>query len=91
LREKYLGRVEAMRHNGPRRGALGCANLAHGSAACARHEKQAIRTGGAANLAIVTAYNDMLSAHQPYERFPRAAGVVLTRLKRASCGGAAAP
>ena len=69
-REKYLARVEAMRRSGPHRGALGCANLAHGFAACAGHEKQALRTGAAANLAIVTAYNDMLSAHQPYERFP---------------------
>jgi phosphogluconate dehydratase len=69
-REKYLGRVEAMRRSGPHRGALGCANLAHGFAACAGREKQALRTGAAANLAIVTAYNDMLSAHQPYERFP---------------------
>jgi phosphogluconate dehydratase len=69
-RQKYLGHVEAMRRSGPHRGALGCANLAHGFAACAGHEKQALRTGAAANLAIVTAYNDMLSAHQPYERFP---------------------
>ncbi|HUZ90730.1 MAG TPA: phosphogluconate dehydratase [Methylocella sp.] len=69
-REAYLGRVEAMHRNGPRRGALGCANLAHGFAACATHEKQYLRTGAVANLAIVTAYNDMLSAHQPYERFP---------------------
>ena len=69
-REAYLGRVEAMRSSGPRRGALGCANLAHGFAACAAPEKQDLRTGTVANLAIVTAYNDMLSAHQPYERFP---------------------
>jgi phosphogluconate dehydratase len=69
-REKYLGRVEAMRRSGPHRGALGCANFAHGFAACAEHEKRALRAGAAPNLAIVTAYNDMLSAHQPYERFP---------------------
>ena len=69
-REKYLGHIEAMRRSAPHRGALGCANLAHGLATCAGHEKQALRTGAAANLAIVTAYNDMLSAHQPYERFP---------------------
>ncbi len=69
-REAYLARVEAMRNNGPRRGALGCANLAHGFAACAAPEKVDLRTGTVANLAIVTAYNDMLSAHQPYERFP---------------------
>ncbi len=59
-----------MRNTGPRRGALGCANLAHGFAACAAHEKADLRTGTFANLAVVTAYNDMLSAHQPYERFP---------------------
>ena len=69
-REAYLSRVEAMRSSGPRRGALGCANLAHGFAACAADEKHHLRTGTVANLAIVTAYNDMLSAHQPYERFP---------------------
>jgi phosphogluconate dehydratase len=69
-RERYLARVEAMRKAGPRRRVLGCANLAHGFAACERHEKRAMRSGAAANLAIVTAYNDMLSAHQPYERFP---------------------
>ncbi|MCI0466165.1 MAG: phosphogluconate dehydratase [Beijerinckiaceae bacterium] len=69
-REKYLGRIEAMHRAGPRRGGLGCANLAHGFAACAGNEKQALRGTAAPNLAIVTAYNDMLSAHQPYERFP---------------------
>lgn len=69
-REAYLGRVEAMHNAGPRRGTLGCANLAHGFAACTAHDKQDLRTGAVANLAIVTAYNDMLSAHQPYEHFP---------------------
>ncbi|HUI19833.1 MAG TPA: phosphogluconate dehydratase [Methylocella sp.] len=69
-REAYLGRVEAMRKNGPRRIALGCANLAHGFAACAAKDKADLSKSAAANLAIVTAYNDMLSAHQPYERFP---------------------
>ncbi|HXW72187.1 MAG TPA: phosphogluconate dehydratase [Methylocella sp.] len=69
-REAYLARVAAMRAQGPRRGNLGCANLAHGFAACAPAEKQQLRANAAANLAIVTAYNDMLSAHQPYHRFP---------------------
>jgi phosphogluconate dehydratase len=69
-RTKYLARIEAMRGAGPRREWLGCANLAHGFAACAGHEKHALRGSGVANLAIVTAYNDMLSAHQPFERFP---------------------
>ncbi len=69
-REAYLSRMEAMRRQGPRRAALGCANLAHGFAACGVHDKQDLRADIVPNLAIVTAYNDMLSAHQPYEGFP---------------------
>jgi phosphogluconate dehydratase len=69
-RTAYLGRMEAMRRTGPRRGALGCANLAHGFAACGVHDKAELRADVVPNLAIVTAYNDMLSAHQPYETFP---------------------
>jgi phosphogluconate dehydratase len=69
-RTAYLARMEAMRRTGPRRGALGCANLAHGFAACGVHDKAELRADVVPNLGIVTAYNDMLSAHQPYERFP---------------------
>jgi phosphogluconate dehydratase len=69
-REAYLSRMAAMARNGPRRGALGCANLAHGFAACGVHDKQELRADIVPNLAIVTAYNDMLSAHQPYAAFP---------------------
>jgi phosphogluconate dehydratase len=69
-REAYLARMEAARREGPRRGALGCANLAHGFAGCAAEAKTHLRAGVVPNLAIVTAFNDMLSAHQPYERFP---------------------
>jgi phosphogluconate dehydratase len=69
-REAYLSRISAMQRKGPRRGALGCANLAHGFAACGVHDKQELRADIVPNLAIVTAYNDMLSAHQPYENFP---------------------
>ncbi|MBO0733449.1 MAG: phosphogluconate dehydratase [Methylocapsa sp.] len=83
-RAKYLARVEAMRKAGPRRSMLGCANLAHGFAACGGHEKRALRHSAVPNLAIVTAYNDMLSAHQPYERFP---GLIKDAARRA--GGVA--
>ncbi|MGB7654063.1 MAG: phosphogluconate dehydratase [Novosphingobium sp.] len=55
----------------PGRGALSCSNLAHGFAA-ALDDKAAIKGGRGPNLAIVTAYNDMLSAHQPYGRYPEA-------------------
>ena len=68
-RRRYLDRVEAAAEKTPARKKLGCANFAHGFAACGS-DKDALRQGDAPNLAIVTAYNDMLSAHQPYERFP---------------------
>ncbi len=67
-RRRYLDRIAAAADSGPRRQKLGCANQAHGFAACGSGDKAMLREGLGANLAIVTAYNDMLSAHQPYER-----------------------
>ncbi|MDE2156025.1 MAG: phosphogluconate dehydratase [Xanthomonadaceae bacterium] len=69
-RAAYLHRIDAVDRNGPQREHLSCGNLAHGFAACGSADKDALRNGRRANLAIVTAYNDMLSAHQPYERYP---------------------
>ena len=69
-RRRYLDQIEAAVSQGPTRKKLGCANFAHGFAACGPGDKQALRDGVAPNLAIVTAYNDMLSAHQPFERYP---------------------
>jgi phosphogluconate dehydratase len=69
-RQRYLDRIEKVREAGARRARLGCANLAHGFAACSASDKAMLREGTCTNLAIVTAYNDMLSAHQPFERFP---------------------
>lgn len=69
-RERYLERIAQARDGGPRRNRLSCGNLAHGFAACGAVDKQRLRDGMAPNLGIVTAYNDMLSAHQPYERYP---------------------
>lgn len=70
-RRRYLDLMEreAERHGG--REAMGCSNLAHGFAA-ALEDKEAIAISRGPNLAIVTAYNDMLSAHQPYGRYPEA-------------------
>ena len=68
-RSRYLDRIEAAATKGPTRKKLGCANFAHGFAGCGP-DKDALRDGDAPNLAIVTSYNDMLSAHQPYERYP---------------------
>ena len=69
-RAAYLKRIDAVDRSGPQRGHLSCGNLAHGFAACGSEDKEALRSGHRANLAIITAYNDMLSAHQPYERYP---------------------
>ena len=69
-RGRYLARIDAARSDGARRRRVSCGNLAHGFAACDPPDKAAMRAGQAPNLGIVTAYNDMLSAHQPYERYP---------------------
>ncbi|KQY54688.1 phosphogluconate dehydratase [Lysobacter sp. Root494] len=69
-RTAYLSRIDAAAGNGPQRRQLACGNLAHGFAACSPEDKAALRAGIAPNLGIVSAYNDMLSAHQPFERFP---------------------
>ena len=68
-RGRYLDLVEREAEKGLRREVLGCSNLAHGFAA-AEDDQQTIRGGRAFNIGIVTAYNDMLSAHQPYGRYP---------------------
>ncbi|WP_181870974.1 phosphogluconate dehydratase [Sphaerisporangium album] len=73
-RDVYLARVgeaaREARRRGPARTALGCANLAHGFAACSPADKLALRGAERPGVAIVSAYNDMLSAHQPYETYP---------------------
>lgn len=69
-RARYLERVEQARQRGPHRGALSCGNLAHGFAACGKEDKSELRSLTKANIGIVTAYNDMLSAHQPYHDYP---------------------
>ncbi len=69
-RESYLARIAAEAGKGPHRAVLSCGNLAHGFAACGVADKQALSGEVAPNLGIVTAYNDMLSAHQPYKDFP---------------------
>ncbi|MGF1628070.1 MAG: phosphogluconate dehydratase [Kiloniellaceae bacterium] len=70
-RQAYLDRIRRAAEAGPRRGTLSCGNLAHGFAACGLSDKQALKGGVVPNLGIITAYNDMLSAHQPFERFPQ--------------------
>ncbi|GEA13031.1 phosphogluconate dehydratase [Alteromonas sp. KUL49] len=69
-RRAYLEKIENARRQGPHRGALSCGNLAHGFAACGQSDKADLRSMTKANVAIVSSYNDMLSAHQPYESYP---------------------
>ena len=69
-RTDYLARIEAARSAGVGRAKLSCANWAHAFAAESDGDKQRMRDPTAPNIAIVSAYNDMLSAHQPLERYP---------------------
>lgn len=68
-RQRYLDFIAHEAGEGLTRGQLSCGNLAHGFAASA-DDKAVIRRGAAMNIGIVSAYNDMLSAHQPYGRYP---------------------
>lgn len=70
LRADYLRQIRDNADNKPQRTELSCGNLAHGFAACEESDKNRIRLMNAANIGIVTAYNDMLSAHQPYAQYP---------------------
>ncbi|SDG00512.1 phosphogluconate dehydratase [Alloyangia pacifica] len=83
LRGTYLDRMRRAAEEGPRRAHLTCGNQAHAYAATGQ-DQQALAEGRAPNLGIVTAYNDMLSAHQPYERYPE-----LLRTAARSVGGTA--
>ena len=68
-RRPYLDRMEAARAKGPARAHLSCSGQAHAYAASGA-DKDRLATTSAGNLGIVTTYNDMLSAHQPFERYP---------------------
>ncbi|MER7544896.1 phosphogluconate dehydratase [Spirillospora sp. NPDC127506] len=69
-RGAYLSRIRDARTEGPVRTGMGCANLAHGFAACGVQDKLWLRGDVTPNIAIVSAYNDMLSAHQPLQDYP---------------------
>ncbi len=70
IRTAYLDRCRAVADGGPRRASLACGNLAHAVAACSLSDKATLTDGAMGNIGIVTAYNDMLSAHQPFEVYP---------------------
>ncbi|MGS5086524.1 phosphogluconate dehydratase [Hydrogenophaga sp. A37] len=69
-RGAYLASMAAQRKNGTQRGGMGCANMAHTTAALPASDKLKIHAERAPHVGVITAYNDMLSAHQPYEHYP---------------------
>ena len=68
-RGQYMARMKAAQTKGPSRGHLSCSGQAHAFAASGEDQDE-LATGIGGNLGIVTAFNDMLSAHQPFEHFP---------------------
>ncbi|MFM5848539.1 phosphogluconate dehydratase [Aeromonas veronii] len=79
-RQAFLARIQRQAEQGKTRAALACGNLAHAVAACSSDEKGRILDMTRANVGIVTAYNDMLSAHQPYQGYPDQIKAVLAEL-----------
>ena len=71
LRQAYVAHLRQARRPGPYRAGLGCANAAHAYAAMPANDKLVLHAQRQPNLGIITAYNDMLSAHQPYEHYPQ--------------------
>jgi phosphogluconate dehydratase len=70
-RTAYLTQLESARQQGVQRSALSCTNLAHGFAAFPANDKLRLKQQKNPSVAIVSSYNDMLSAHQPFEHFPQ--------------------
>jgi len=69
-RAEYLAKIDAAKSDTVHRAGLSCGNLAHGFAACGKEDKTSLRGIQHSDIAIVTSYNDMLSAHQPYQAYP---------------------
>lgn len=69
-RRDYVSRMEAAKNSKVTRSTLSCGNLAHGFAACGEDDKNSLKLMESANVGIISAYNDMVSAHQPFQHFP---------------------
>ncbi|MDE8347702.1 MAG: phosphogluconate dehydratase, partial [Acidocella sp.] len=69
-RSTYLARIDAAARRGVHRSAVGCANLAHAVAGCSPADQADLKRDEKPNIGIVTSFNDMLSAHQPFEHYP---------------------
>lgn len=69
-RSAYLAKIDNEKSTTVHRASLSCGNLAHGFAACGKDDKETLRGLNRSDIAIISAYNDMLSAHQPYQDYP---------------------
>ena len=81
-RADYLRRIRAAADDGPTRKTLSCSNLAHGMAAFGASTKKKLAGSDVPNIAIVSSYNDMLSAHQPFETYPDRIRAAAARMRR---------
>jgi len=79
-RRHYLDHIRKAADSKPRRRHLPCANLAHGFAACGSGDKSILASDSISNIAVVTAYNDMLSAHQPLHDYPQKIKAALNKV-----------
>ena len=70
-RGAYLERIDLAAKSGPGRGKLSCSNWAHAFTGSPAEDKMRVMDPNAPNIGIVTAYTDMLSAHQPFEDYPK--------------------
>jgi phosphogluconate dehydratase len=84
LRAGYLAHIDEASGPTPARSCLSCSNLAHAAAGMGAQDKQRLAGDAAPNIGIVTSYNDMLSAHQPFEAYP-----VIIRRAANALGGTA--
>ena len=69
-RKQYLMKIEQAKTHQVARAGLACSNFAHGFAGCCQEDKTALKNLLKSNIGIITSYNDMLSAHKPYETYP---------------------
>lgn len=83
-RAAYLEKIAAWKGRGPARARMSCSNLAHVFAASPASDKAQQSSAGPVNLGIVTAYNDMLSAHQPFALYPDAIKAAAREVKAAA-------
>lgn len=88
-RAAYLARINQAKTDTVHRAQLACGNLAHGFAACQADDKASLKSMLRNNIAIITSYNDMLSAHQPYDTTRRSSAKRCTAPMRSARSPAA--